>query len=152
MARPRERETNGNPAMISIIGPGMQVTGDCVTDGTLRVEGTLIGTVYAGKAVVVGKEGTIHGEIRTNDALIAGEASGTLVAASRLEIQASSRVQGEIRARRLQLEEGAALNGEIQMGEVELGPVPKTQKPGAPATKNGEISKARLEMEPARSP
>ena len=42
MTRPREREANGSPAMISIIGPGMQVVGDCVTEGTLRVEGSLL--------------------------------------------------------------------------------------------------------------
>ena len=148
MARLKERETSGTPAMISIIGPGMQAVGDCVTDGTLRVEGSLVGTVYAGKAVVVGKEGMINGEIRTNDALIAGEVSGMLMAASRLEIKATSKVDGEIRARRLQLEEGAVLNGEIQMGEVELGTPPSTQKRRG----RGGTGEARVEphqMEPA---
>ena len=152
MARPREREANGNNAMISIIGPGMQVVGDCITDGTLRVEGALVGTVYAGKAVVVGKDGTIRGEIRTNDALIAGEVSGTLLAASRLEIQAAARVQGEIQARRLQLEDGAALNGEIQMGEIELGAPPNTQHHTNRQEAKKPVVEPQLKIETAASP
>ena len=138
--------------MISIIGPGMQVVGDCVTEGTLRVEGSLLGSVYAGKAVVVGKEGMIRGEIRTNDALIAGEVSGTLMAASRLELQPTSRVDGKIRARRLQLEEGAVLNGEIQMGEIELGSPPKTDHQRDQAEAKKGLVRPKLEMEPAGRP
>jgi cytoskeletal protein CcmA (bactofilin family) len=52
-----ESNTNNQPAregVISIIGPGMRVVGDCETEGTLRIEGSVEGTVRAGKAVVVG--------------------------------------------------------------------------------------------------
>lgn len=154
-------EVGTNQAMISIVGPGMEVEGDCLVDGTLRIEGTLIGTIYAGKAVVVGKEGVVRGEIRTQDALVAGEVTGTLLAASRLEIQETARVQGEVRSRRLQLEEGAVLNGEIHMGEVELGPPPSrksktgsgsaTHKLDGAGTAGGRPQRPepKFEMEPA---
>jgi cytoskeletal protein CcmA (bactofilin family) len=130
MARAKERDESGTPPMISIIGAGMRVLGDCITDGTVRIEGMVTGTVFAGKAVVVGKEGTIHGDVRTEDAVISGEVTGAVLAASRLEIQSTSRIRGEIRTRRLQLEEGAVLNGEVHMGEVEL---------GAPPLMNGSV-------------
>ncbi|MCA9739793.1 MAG: polymer-forming cytoskeletal protein, partial [Gemmatimonadetes bacterium] len=54
-----------NDAIISIIGPGMKVIGDCITDGTMRVEGSVEGSIKAGKAVVVGKDGTVEGNIDT---------------------------------------------------------------------------------------
>jgi len=113
------RETTGTPpeAVISIIGPGMKVIGDCLTDGTVRVEGTVEGSVRAGKAVVVGKQGVVTGDVVTQDAVISGRVNGTLVAESRLELQASCRIDGEVRTRRMQLEEGAVLNGSVQMGE-----------------------------------
>jgi cytoskeletal protein CcmA (bactofilin family) len=143
----KEPAGNGSPGAISIIGPGMEVVGDCLAEGTLRVEGTLVGTVYAGKGVVVGKEGLVRGEIRTHDALIAGEVTGRVLAASRLEIQSTARVQGEIRARRFQLEEGAVLNGEIHMGEVELGTAPKSQKLGAGGKPPQRPDQPQLKME-----
>ncbi len=126
MARGRERETDeADTVRLSLIGPGTRIVGDCVSEGTVRVEGSLVGSVYAGQAVVVAKGGSVQGEIRTQDALIAGEASGVLVAASRLEIQATARVEGEIRTLRLLLADGAVLNGDLQMGEVELGAPPQ---------------------------
>ncbi|HSG07458.1 MAG TPA: polymer-forming cytoskeletal protein [Longimicrobiales bacterium] len=125
----RERAGNGTPmeSVISIIGPGMTVVGDCETDGTIRVEGTVNGSLKAGKAVVVGKDGFVEGSILTQDAVISGRVAGTLVAESRLELQATSRVEGEVRARRMQLEEGAVLNGTVTMGAA--GPTPSADGP-----------------------
>lgn len=113
------RESTGAPpeSVISIIGPGMKVIGDCRTDGTVRVEGTIEGSVHAGKAVVIGKQGVIRGNVITQDAVISGRVEGTLVAESRLELQATCHIEGEIQTRRMQLEEGAVLNGTVTMGE-----------------------------------
>jgi cytoskeletal protein CcmA (bactofilin family) len=121
MARLRERSETPNGPVISIIGPGMRVEGDCFTEGTLRIEGEVTGTVHAGKAVVVGKDGAVLGDVATHDAVVAGRVTGTLLAASRLEVQATARIEGEVHTRRLQLEDGAVLNGAVRMGEVELG-------------------------------
>ena len=38
-------------------------------------------------------------------------------AESRLELQATSRIEGDVHARRLHLEEGAILNGTVNMGD-----------------------------------
>lgn len=113
----RDRAGNGAPleSVISIIGPGMKLIGDCETDGTIRIEGVVEGSIKAGKAVVVGKDGQVHGDITTQDAVISGSVVGTVSAESRLELQATARIDGEIRARRMQLEEGAILNGTVQM-------------------------------------
>ncbi|HEX6560152.1 MAG TPA: polymer-forming cytoskeletal protein [Longimicrobiales bacterium] len=103
---------------ISIIAPGTRVVGDCETDGTLRIEGTVEGSVRAAKAVVVGKDGVVKGDIITQDAVIGGHVSGTVVADSRLELQATCVIDGEIRARRIKLDEGGKVNGQVQMGEI----------------------------------
>lgn len=116
MSRDRGVKPSPPDQVISIIGPGMKVFGDCDADGAIRVEGSVKGNIRAGKAVVVGKDGRVDGDIFTQDAVIAGVVTGTLRAESRLELQASSRIEGEVIAARMQLEEGAMLNGTIQMG------------------------------------
>lgn len=108
----------GREGVISIIGPGMRVTGDCEADGTLRIEGTVKGTVRAGKAVVVGKDGVVDGDVVTQDAVVGGRVTGSIVAESRLELQATCMVEGEIHARRIKLEEGGKVKGMVQIGEV----------------------------------
>lgn len=117
MSKDRGLKPSPPEQVISIIGPGMRVIGDCDADGAIRVEGTVQGNIRAGKAVVVGKDGVVDGDIFTQDAVIAGTVRGVLRADSRLEVQASSRIEGEVIAARLQLEEGAILNGTVQMGD-----------------------------------
>ena len=104
---------------ISIIGSGMRIEGDIITDGTVRIEGQIKGTIRAGKAVVLGKDAEVVGDIYTQDAVVGGRLVGTLVAESRLELQATSIVEGSIRASaaHLRLDEGARFNGQIEMIE-----------------------------------
>ena len=113
----RDNGSTAPESVISIIGPGMTIVGDCETDGTVRVEGSVEGSIKAGKAVVIGKQGVVTGDITTQDAVISGRVEGTLVAASRLELQATCHIEGEVHTRRMQLEEGAVLNGKVQMGQ-----------------------------------
>jgi len=114
---PRERGTKGHDNDLSIIGPGMDLTGDIVALGTVRVEGRVNGTIRAGRSLVLGKGGEITGDVVTQDALIGGRMTGTLVAESRLELQSTAVIDGEIHAppQHLQLHEGARFNGQIRM-------------------------------------
>lgn len=118
MAKDNRTEASAPETVISIIGPGMKIVGDCETDGTIRVEGLVEGRVKAGKAVVVGKDGKVDGTVETQDAVISGTVAGTVTAESRLELQATARIEGDIHARRMQLEEGALVNGQVHMGEI----------------------------------
>jgi cytoskeletal protein CcmA (bactofilin family) len=135
MARDRQNGPTPPDTVISIIGPGMSVIGDCDTDGTVRIEGSIEGNVRAGKAVVVGKDGVVKGNVVTQDAVISGRIVGTLTAESRLELQATSRIEGEVHARRMQLEEGAILNGTVHMGERKA--VPATAGPDGSGSPRG---------------
>jgi cytoskeletal protein CcmA (bactofilin family) len=102
--------------VVSVVGPGMKIVGDCSSDGTIRVEGVVEGSVKAAKSVVVGKDGTVKGDIATQDAIIAGSVNGSVTAESRVELQASCRVQGDIRSRRVKLDEGGQVDGQLHMG------------------------------------
>jgi cytoskeletal protein CcmA (bactofilin family) len=118
MGRDRTTQASGQDSVISIIGPGMRVIGDCETEGSIRIEGEVRGAVRAGKAVVIGRDGLVQGDVHTQDAVVSGTVLGSVIAVSRLELQATSRIDGDIQARRLQLEEGAVLNGSVQMKDV----------------------------------
>jgi cytoskeletal protein CcmA (bactofilin family) len=137
MARDRNSAATPSESVISIIGPGMTIVGDCETDGTVRVEGSVEGSIRAGKAVVIGKQGVVSGDITTQDAVISGRVEGTLVAASRLELQSTCHIEGEVHTRRMQLEEGAVLNGSVHMGAES----PKVAEKAAP----GEATRSTLD-------
>lgn len=137
MARDRQAGTSPPEQVISIIGPGMKITGDCDSDGAVRIEGTVQGNIRAGKAVVVGKEGLVEGDILTQDAVISGRVKGSLRAESRLEVQSTSRLEGEVIAGRMQVEEGALLMGTMKVGKGAIEASPATpHPPRAPEEEN----------------
>src|SRR6202521_516983 len=106
-----------SPGALSIIGPGMRVVGDIAADGVVKIEGTVVGTVRAGRQVLVAKGGEVEGDIVTREAIIGGEVRGTVVADERVEIQASSVVHGDITSRRLLVHAGGESNGVGHMRE-----------------------------------
>ncbi len=138
MARTDAPPTTPTDSVISIVGTGMTIKGDCETDGALRIEGTIRGDVRAGKSVVIGKDGFLEGTIYTQDAVIAGRVLGAVYAESRLELKATSEISGEIQARRMHVEDGAALKGQVAVGE---GAVTSARKPGQALS--GKVGKAQ---------
>lgn len=102
--------------VVSVIGPGMEIVGDIKCDGTVRVEGRVEGSIRATKSVVVGKGGKVAGDIETQDVVVAGSVVGTVTGSSRVELQDTCRVEGDIRSRRVKLDEGGQVEGRLQMG------------------------------------
>ena len=110
----------------------MRIAGDCDSAHTIRIEGAVEGTVRAAKGVVIGKSGRVTGDIHTEDAKIAGSVKGTLLIKSRLELEATAVVEGEVKTARLKLDEGAKVNGAVAVGRQE--PVPAAPADSVPAT------------------
>ncbi len=108
----RDTETS-----LSIIGAGLRVEGDLSSDGVVKVEGTVVGTVRASRQVLVAKGGVVEGDIVTHEAIIGGEVRGGIGAQERVELQATSVVHGDITTKRLFVQEGGEINGVIRMGE-----------------------------------
>lgn len=102
--------------VVSVIGPGMEIVGDVKSDGTVRVEGRVEGSIRAGKSVVVGKDGVVDGDIETQDVVVAGRVTGTITGESRVELQDNCHIEGDIRARRIKLDEGGRVDGRLHMG------------------------------------
>ncbi|OLC70822.1 MAG: hypothetical protein AUH78_19975 [Gemmatimonadetes bacterium 13_1_40CM_4_69_8] len=107
---------------LSIIGTGMRVVGDITAEGVVKIEGTVVGTVRAGRQVLVGKGGEVEGDVISREAIIGGEVRGSIRADERVEIQASCVVHGDIAAKRLLVQEGGEINGVVRMGETALEP------------------------------
>ncbi|SRR5712691_695533 len=117
-------------AGLSIIGAGMRVVGDITAEGVVKIEGAVVGTVRAGRQVLVGKGGDVEGDIVAREAIIGGEVRGSIRAEERIEIQAGCVVHGDLATRRLLVQEGGEINGVVRMGEGAL------EQEGAPAKAN----------------
>jgi cytoskeletal protein CcmA (bactofilin family) len=109
----RRRRTDQIP--FSIIASDMTVIGDLETDGVVRVEGRVRGTVRVGSQVLVAAGAVIEGDLHTQEAVVAGQVSGAIFARERVELQASAVVAGDIHTARIAIVEGAKVSGEVKM-------------------------------------
>jgi len=79
---------------LSIIGTGMRVVGDITADGVVKIEGTVVGTVRAGRQVLVGKGGEVEGDVISREAIIGGEVRGSIRAEERRDSGFVRRARG----------------------------------------------------------
>jgi cytoskeletal protein CcmA (bactofilin family) len=112
----KRRRTDQVP--FSIIASDMTVIGDLETEGVVRVEGRVKGTVRVGSQVLVSDGAVIEGDLHTQEAVIAGRVSGAIYARERVELQASAMVAGDIMTPRISIVEGARVTGEVKMDDV----------------------------------
>jgi cytoskeletal protein CcmA (bactofilin family) len=109
----KRRRTDQIP--FSIIASDMTVIGDLETDGVVRIEGTIRGTVKVGSQVLVAQGAVIEGDLHTQEAVIAGQVSGAIHASERVELQATAMVLGDILTPRISIVEGGRVTGEVKM-------------------------------------
>lgn len=113
------RKTDGVP--LSIIARDMLITGDLETQGVLKVEGRIRGTIRAAQQVIVSPGATIEGDLHTREAVIAGAVQGAINAAERVELQATGVVTGDITTPRIAVLEGGKVSGAVKMRDDETG-------------------------------
>jgi len=104
-------------AGLTIIAGGTRIIGELVTDGVIKVEGAVEGTVRADGEVLVTKEGAIEGDIHTREAVVGGRVHGSVFASERVEVQPGSLIVGDIATKRLVVQDGGELNGHVRMGD-----------------------------------
>jgi cytoskeletal protein CcmA (bactofilin family) len=109
----KRRRTDQIP--FSIIASDMTVIGDLETEGVVRVEGRVRGTVRVGTQVLVASGAVIEGDLHAQEAVIAGQVSGAIHARERVELQATAMVAGDILTPRISIIEGARITGEVKM-------------------------------------
>lgn len=100
----------------NIIAAGTVIKGDIQSDGNIRVDGTVIGTLNCKGKVVLGNTGRIEGEVICQNANLSGEAKVRITVSELLSLQSTAKLFGEIITGKLGIEPGAIFSGTCKMG------------------------------------
>lgn len=103
------------PPSANLIQSGTLITGDIESNGNVRIDGTLNGTVTAGGKVILGSTGTVEGEINCINADIEGHVNGVIRVRELLSFKATAVVSGDIIVGKLAIEPGARFTGTCKM-------------------------------------
>lgn len=100
------------------ISRGVEVSGDVVFADALQVDGKVTGKVTSENGSLhIEQSGQVDAEVAVGVCVIRGSVRGDITAKSRIEIYKTARVEGDINAPVLLVEEGAVLCGSISMGK-----------------------------------
>ena len=93
----------------SVIDAHLSIQGDIATDGTVRVDGRIDGTLHRADTLIIGAGGVLIGNIEAREVVVGGELTGDLSVRGRVEIQKTATVRGDIRAAAVGLDESETL-------------------------------------------
>jgi cytoskeletal protein CcmA (bactofilin family) len=109
-------EENKNTAKsTTIIAQGTIFKGNIDSNDSLRIDGEITGDIETPGKVIVGTTGKIIGNIIGNDVMVSGMVKGDIHASNGLFLKSGSKVEGNIAARILSVEQDAIFKGSCQM-------------------------------------
>lgn len=105
----------------TLVGQGVEVTGDINFQGGLHLDGRVIGNVSAkdtqdgmGTVLVISDKGHIEGDVHVAYAIINGTVTGNVYATEKLELSSKACISGNVEYNLLEMASGASINGSMK--------------------------------------
>jgi cytoskeletal protein CcmA (bactofilin family) len=134
---PRVTSTSSGRATI---GPSISIKGDVTGSEDLLIQGKVDGSITLEQhAVSVGSEGHVNANINGRVITVEGRVEGDLIAKEQIILRGTAQVQGDIKAPRVVLEDGATFRGLVDMGAPSKGSSESTK---ATSTESSASSRA----------
>lgn len=105
-----------NPQEINIINAGTSIIGDLNSEGDLRIDGIVKGSISVKTKLVLGPSSKIDGNVKAANCDVQGIVNGNINIEDLLTVKATAKIIGDITSQKLVIESGAEFNGNSQMG------------------------------------
>lgn len=99
----------------TLIGSSITIDGEITGDEDLIVLGTVKGRIAVKESLIIDKSGTVDADIDTQNVEVAGQVTGNIVASNKVDLKTQCRVNGDIKAPRILIEDGASFRGNVDM-------------------------------------
>src|ERR671930_257916 len=122
-----------------ILSSDVEIKGSIKFQKELLIDGKVEGEINSDGVLTVGENAEIRGEIKTKSITVYGKVQGNITVAERCELKSKCVLQGDLKAARLVIEEGATFIGK---SEVTTGAVPAKAAPRPEVVRSSEPIKA----------
>lgn len=106
----------GESTSVNIIGHGTMIEGEVSSNGDIRIDGTVKGSVTTKAKLVIGSSGSVDGDVFCQNADISGAIKGKATVNEMLFLKSNGRINGDINTGKLVVEVGASFTGNCNMG------------------------------------
>ena len=100
----------------TFLGPNAKIEGTITGTEMVTIEGTVTGTINLGGDLLIGTRARVEATVHAKNVTIEGTLSGDVSADERVELVASATVDGNIKAPKIVVAEGAKFRGSVDMG------------------------------------
>lgn len=111
--------SNSDSSARNIICQGTVIKGDIESDGDIRIDGRVSGTLKTDGKIVLGQNGSIEGELHCKQADLSGHVNGKVFVDELTSLKSTSRIEGELTTKQLFIELGATFTGKCEMCKTE---------------------------------
>ena len=140
--------TSGPGGLTAFIDQGSEFEGKLSFRDTVRIDGRFRGEIASENTLIVGESGEIEATIRSNSIAISGTVVGNVIAAQKVVLHKTARVDGDVETPSLMMEDGAVLNGQVKMRTPDAKPASGSAKEGPGSLKAIEGGAPRSEAPP----
>lgn len=106
----------GKTSPVAVIGPKIFFKGELSGEEDLLVQGRVEGKIdLKGHHLTIGSQGVIKANVTAKTITIEGTIEGDVVAVEHIAVKSGSKVNGNLKAERVTLEDGAKFRGAIDM-------------------------------------
>jgi len=98
-----------------ILSGDIEIEGSITFQKELLIDGKVQGQINSDGVLTIGENADIHGDIKAKSITIFGKVHGNIAAAERCELKSKSVLQGDLKAARLLMEDGATFNGQSEV-------------------------------------
>jgi cytoskeletal protein CcmA (bactofilin family) len=116
MTRPEPRNASPAPAGTSYVGANLVVEGTISGSEPVIVEGTVRGKMNLTADLRIGTNARVEANVHARNVTVEGKLTGDISADERVELMASAAVDGNIKAPKIVVAEGAKFRGSVDMG------------------------------------
>jgi cytoskeletal protein CcmA (bactofilin family) len=116
--RPQPRGTDGQPASFegTFLGPKITIDGTVTGSEPVLIEGHVKGAINLSGDLRIGTQARVEAKVHARNVTVEGRLNGDVSADDRVELVAGSTVDGNIKAPKIVVAEGARFRGNVDMG------------------------------------
>lgn len=108
-------QDNTSGELNAFLGTGTRFTGHLSFEGSVRIDGHFLGTINASGTLILGREALVKGEVEVASLNSNGTFIGTVRATRHAHLHECAVFDGHIITPELGMDQGAVLNGSIEM-------------------------------------
>ena len=109
----------------NLLGAGTTIKGDIESNGDIRIDGHLIGSLKSNGKVIIGPTGVMEGDLNCKQAEVSGAVKGNINTEELTALKATSKVEVDLNTKQLLIEVGAQFTGKCVMGQQSTVSMPK---------------------------